>query len=149
MSRAMKIINEIPSNKAGIKLFADALVMGVMNGENDPLELRAKIDAIEKIIKEVKADQAFLDAVLDQADLHPEKTFELNNVKFTKAESAKYDYSNDAIWKDLKDQEEEIAAERKDEEAMLKALHEMTIINGEQREPPIKRSTSYVRVTFG
>ena len=69
MSRAISIINNIPANKAGIKLFADAIVDGVMNGEADPLDVRAKIDAIEKIIKAIKDDVAFKDAVLDQADL--------------------------------------------------------------------------------
>jgi hypothetical protein len=64
MNRSLRIISEIPANKAGIKLFADAVVDGVMSGEADPLDVRAKIDAIEKIIKAIKDDVAFKDAVL-------------------------------------------------------------------------------------
>jgi hypothetical protein len=149
MNRAIKIISEIPANKAGIKLFADAVVSGIMDGETDPLDVRAKIDAIEKIIKAIKDDVAFKDAVLDQADLYPDKTFELNNIKFTKAESAKYDYSDDEIWNDLKEKETEAAEARKSEEELLKTLKEPTEVNGVLRHPPFKKSTSYVRVTFG
>lgn len=148
MSRAISIISDIPSNKEGIKIFADAIVSGVMSGEAEPLDVRAKIDAIEKIIKAVKDDIAFKDAVLDQADLYPEKSFEFNHVKFTKAESSKFDYSDDEIWADAKGRETEAAEERKAEEATLKTLKGPTEINGVMRHPPFKKSTTYVRVTF-
>jgi len=147
-NRAIRIIEEIPSNKAGIKLFADALVEGLMTGEVDPLEVRAKVDAIEKIIKAVKADQRFADVVLDRADMEPEKTFEFQGVTFTKAESARYDYSDDEIWSSLKEQEAEIAEARKAEEKVLQALPRPSEINGVLRHPPVKKSTTYVRVTF-
>jgi len=148
MSRAISIIADIPSNKEGIKMFAEAIVAGVMNGEADPLDVRAKIDAIEKIIKAVKDNQNFKDAVLDHADLYPDKTFAHNLVKFTKAESARYDYSEDEIWSDCKARETEAANERKDEEKVLQALKKPTEVEGVLRHPPVKRSSSYVRVTF-
>lgn len=148
MNRAIKIVSEIPSNKAGITLFANALVEGLMTGEVDPLEVRAKVDAIEKIIKAVKADQRFVDVVLDRADMEPEKTFEFNGITFTKAESAKYDYSGDEIWASLKEQEAELAELRKSEETTLRTLKAPTEINGVLRHPPVKKSTTYVRVTF-
>jgi NAD/NADP transhydrogenase beta subunit len=64
MNRSLSIISEIPANKAGIELFANALVDGLMSGDVDPLEIRAKIDAIEKIIKAVKDNEQFRDVVL-------------------------------------------------------------------------------------
>lgn len=148
MSRAIKIINEIPSNKAGIKLFADAVIMGVMNGEADPLEVRARIDAIERIIKSIKEDQSFQDAVLDHADQWGEKSFEYNGLKFTKAESAKYDYSDDEIWEEIRNEELSVSQRRKSEETLLKSLQEPTEVNGVLRHPPVKRSSNYVRITF-
>lgn len=148
MNRSLKIINEIPANKAGIQLFADAIVSGLMEGEVSPLEVRARIDAIEKIIKAVKENQQFRDVVLDEADLHPEKSFEVNGIKFTKAESTRYDYSEDEIWNSLKKTESEYAADRKDREGVLKALKEPTVIDGIECHPPIKRSSTTVRVTF-
>jgi len=148
MSRAISIISDIPSNKEGIKIFAEAIVVGVLSGEADPLDVRAKIDAIEKIIKAVKDDQSFKDAVLDHADLYPEKSFAHNLVKFTKAESARYDYSGDEIWADCKARETEAANERKSEEKILQALSKPSEINGVMRHPPVKKSTTYVRVTF-
>lgn len=148
MNRAMTIISDIPANKAGIKIFADAIVTAVMDGDTDPLEVRIKIDAIEKIIKSVKDDIAFRDAVMDRSDMEPDKTFEFNGVKITKAESARYDYSDDPYWNELKDQEGEIAAYRKEREEILKSLKAPTEINGVLCNPPAKQSTSYVRVTF-
>jgi len=148
MNRSLSIISEIPANKAGIELFANALVDGLMSGDVDPLEIRAKIDAIEKIIKAVKDNEQFRDVVLDAADLYNDKSFEVNGIKFTKAESARYDYSNDKHWCDLKHDEQLFAKERKEWETVLKALKEPTEVNGVLRQPPVKKATTTVRVTF-
>lgn len=148
MSKAISIINEIPANKAGIKLFADALVDASINGEVDPLDIRKRLDAIEKVIKAVKDHPDFKDAILDAAALWPDKTFEHEGVKFTKAESAKYDYSADPVWSRLNIEVQRFTASRKDEEKILAALKEPTEINGEERLPPVKTSSSYVRITF-
>ena len=148
MNRSLSIISEIPANKAGIELFANALVDGLMSGDVDPLEIRAKIDAIEKIIKAVKDNEQFRDVVLDAADLYNDKSFEVNGIKFTKAESARYDYSVDETWRELKFDESKAANARKEREAVLKALREPTEINGVVSVPPVKNSTTTVRVTF-
>ena len=148
MNRSLSIISEIPANKAGIELFANALVDGLMSGDVDPLEIRAKIDAIEKIIKAVKDNEQFRDVVLDAADLHPDKTFEVNGIKFTKAESARFDYSNDPVWQKLKAAETECSIARKGWEGTLKSLKEPTEIEGEMAQPPVKKATTTVRVTF-
>lgn len=148
MNRSLSIISEIPSNKAGIQLFADAIVNGLMSGEVDPLDVRAKIDAIEKIIKAVKDDEQFRDVVLDHADTYGEKTFEHNGVKFTKAESARYDFSADETWRELKEKESNAAFARKERESILRALKEPTEVNGVMSTPPVKSSTTTVRVTF-
>jgi len=148
MNRSLSIISEIPANKAGIQLFADAVVSGIMDGEVSPLEVRSRIDAIEKIIKAIKDNEQFRDVVLDEADLHPDKTFEVNGIKFTKAEAARYDYSSDKEWNTLKTIEAEAAKARKDREGVLKALKEPTEINGVMCDPPAKKSTTTVRVTF-
>jgi hypothetical protein len=148
MSRAVKIINEIPANKAGITMFAEAIVEGVMSGEADPLDIRKRIDAIEKIIKEIKDNPKFKDAVMDQADLWPEKTFEHDGVKFTKADFSRYDYTSDPVWSSIKKQESHYAGLRKGREKILLALTEPTEIDGVMSFPPNKTSGSYVKVTF-
>jgi hypothetical protein len=148
MSRAISIISDIPSNKAGIKLFADAIISAVFNGDTDPLEVRAKMDAIEKIVKTVKDDERFRDVLQDRAEMEPDKTFEFNGVKFTKAEATRFDYSGDEVWGDLKEKEKEAAEDRKEAEELLKSLRKPTEIDGVLRIPPVKNSTSHVRVTF-
>lgn len=148
MNRSLSILSEIPANKAGIQLFADAIVSGLMEGEVSPLEVRARIDAIEKIIKAVKDNQQFRDVVLDEADMHPEKSFEVNGIKFTKAESSRYDYSADPVWNQHKADESKAATLRKGREGVLKALKEPTVINDVECNPPVKTSSTTVRVTF-
>jgi len=146
MSRAINILQEFPSNKEGIKAVAEAIVTGVMSGEADPLDVRAKLDAIEKIIGAVKEDVAFKDATLDQAEMYPDKTFTHNGTEFTKAESARYDYSDDEEWRELKNDEQVYSKARKEREAVLKTLKAPTEINGIMCHPPFKKATSYVRV---
>ena len=148
MNRSLKIIQEIPANKAGIKLFADAIVDGLMSGDVSPLEVRARIDAIEKIIKSVKANEQFRDVVLDEADLHPDKTFVVNGINFTKANSVKYDYTNDPTWIGLKHDETVAADKRKEHEAIVKALPVSAEINGVMCHPPVKSTSTGIRVTF-
>ena len=148
MNRSVKILQEIPANKVGIQLFAEAVVQNVMDGEIDPLDVRLRVDAIEKIIKAIKDNPDFKTAVLDQADMWPQKSFEKDGVKFTKAESTRYDYSADHKWLNLKANEEECVKLRKEREKVLFGLSESTEINGVTCDPPFKKSSTYVRITF-
>lgn len=146
--RAIKVIEEIPSNKAGIEIFANAIVQGILSGEIEPLEVAVKVDAIDKIIKAVKSNVQYRDVILDNADMYDGKTFEFSGVKITKADSVKYDYSVDAVWRGLKADEDAVAEKRKAREKLLQTLSEVTQVNGVEAVPPVKSSTSHLRFTF-
>jgi hypothetical protein len=146
--KAIKIISDVPGNKEGIKLFSANIVEAVLSGENNPLEVHAKIDAIEKIMKAVKANPDYKDCILEEAENYGEKTFETGGVKFTVANSTKYDYSKDEVWQALKEIEDKAAADRKAREAILKALKEPTAIDDIIAYPPVKSTSTGVRVTL-
>ncbi len=148
MNRPVRILNELPANKVGIQLFAEAVVENVMSGDTDPLDVRLRLDAVERIIKAIKDNGDFKTAVLDQADMWPEKSFEKDGVAFTKAELARYDYSEDQEWNDLKKNEGECVRLRKEREKVLFALSGPTEINGVTCNPPFKKSSTYVKITF-
>ena len=146
--KALAILNQVPASKEGIELFVKAIVHNMMEGEIEPLSIRMRVDAVERIMKGIKADDSFQDAVLDHADNFTEKSFDFDGVKFTKTESAQYDYSEDQEWNELKAIEEHAIMQRKAREVVLKSLKEATEINGVTCYPPSKRSKSIVKVTF-
>jgi hypothetical protein len=148
MNKAIKVINEIPATKAGVKLFAASIVEGVLSGNVNPLSVRAKIDAIEKVIKTVKDDAQFRDVVLGEADNYGEKTFEFDGFKFTIADAARYDYSRDEVWQTLKEAENNAANDRKEREKILQAIKEPTLIDDVISYPAVKISSTTVRVTL-
>ncbi len=148
MSKVIAIINEIPANKKGIEIFAKALIEPVINGEVDPLNIRKRIDAIEKIIKTVKNNKEFKQNVQAAAEQWTEKTFEHEGVVFTKTLSTTYDYSEDPVYQSIQKKISELNGQKKDREKLLSGLSEATEVNGVVCYPPAKLSSDVVRVNF-
>lgn len=146
--KAVTILNQIPATKEGIEIFVSAIIANMMEGETEPLSIRMRVDALERIMKGIKADDTFKTAVLDHADNYPEKSFDFEGVKVTKSESVQYDYSENHHWNMLKQIEQQAADDRKAHEGVLKALKDATEINGELSYPPAKRSQTIVKITF-
>lgn len=147
----MKPINvfyEVPANKAGVAMFAESIVNTLLEGDVDPLDVRVRIDAIEQIIKTIKADPAFRDVVMDAADMHGAKSFDHLGVKFTLANVSKYDYSDDQVWCEINEEIKRLTAIRKKRETILKALTETTEIDGVESNPPLCHTTQTVKVTL-
>lgn len=148
MSEVIKLIHEMPSKKGEIKRFSDTIIASVMDGDSDPLDMAMRINAIEKIIKEVKANPDYQAAILDHADMWQEKTFAHAGAEFTKTESSKYDYSLDAGWSAINTEKDQVSAKMKARETILKSIKDATEIDGVTCYPPSKKSTSIVRITF-
>ncbi len=138
----------MPSRKGEIKQFSEAIIASVMDGDSDPLDMAMKLNAIEKIIKEVKENVDFRAAVLDHADMWTEKTFGHKGAEFTKTQSAKYDYTHDPVWNKINTEKTEVSTRMKARETTLKSLREPADIDGVQCFPPSKESTSIVKITF-
>jgi len=76
------------------------------SGRYDPLEIAATLKAMEDIVKGIR--QGIQDMVINEAEKHPEKTFEHNGIGFTKTNRVSYDYSECSRWAELKEQIKEI-----------------------------------------
>lgn len=147
--KEIKILQTLPINKEEIDLFAKNVVDTLMDeGFYEPLEIAIRVEAIEKIMKAIKSDDRFKTACLDNADLFPEKTFSFHGIDVTKASSARYDYSGDPVWDDLKAQENAIADKRKEQENILKALKEKSVIDDIERLPAVRIATDHLRFRF-
>ena len=146
--KALQIINSVPASRSEINQFVDSILSIVMEGEVDPLSVHRRINALERIIKGIKDNADYKFAINDQADKYSEKTFDFEGAEFTKASSARYDYSDNEYWHKLKEVELKAIDDRKDHEKILSALKEPTEINGELSYPPSKKSTSYVKITL-
>lgn len=77
------------------------MVESVEEGDVNPLHVYAELSILAKEITSAK-EQIF-QLVSDEADKHPEKTFELNGYEFTKkAGGGRYDYKCSGIWENKK-----------------------------------------------
>ncbi len=149
MTSNVQKLFELPANKDGIKAFAKAVVTELMDsGDWNPLEIAVRVNAIEKIMKAVKADTTFMDACFDEAELQPSKQFVYEGVTVTKTSSASLDYSGDKTWLKLKEVETKAADERKRREAVLKTLKDRTNVDGKICYPPVKTSKDVLAFKF-
>ena len=149
MEQVVKKLYELPANKTGIASFAKQVINEMMDsGEWYPLEVAVRVNAIEKIMKAIKADVTFQDACLDEADLQPSKQFVYEGVTVTKTSSATLDYSADKTWLKLKAAETKAADERKRREAVLKTLKDRTVVDGKVCYPPAKTSKDILAFKF-
>lgn len=149
MASNVKKLFELPASKAGITAFAKAVTTELMDsGDWNPLEIAVRVNAIEKIMKAIKADATFMDACFDEADLQPSKQFVYEGVTVTKTSSATLNYTADKTWLKLKAGETKAADERKRREAVLKTLKGKTNVEGKICYPPTKLSKDVLSFKF-
>lgn len=143
--------------KRDISSVTDRIVNMVTDGEISPLEMHARLAFAEKVIKEVKTNPEYRDAILAEAEKYG-KTFSEKGCTFQIKESGiKYDYSNcdyppyKQILKDI----ETLDKSKKETEYFLKKIPHTgtTIIDEETGEvlkiyPPSKSSNTTVQVTI-
>lgn len=151
---AMSLINLNPTNKEEAKALTARLTEAVQTGEVNPLELYVKLkamqDAIEGTMKNIR------DNVMREADKYGERTFQAYTAEVQKTETGvRYDYEacNDEQWQSYRDAEQKFAEARKEREKFLQGLKEPTNIVTADGEvitimPPVKSSTSFIKVTF-
>jgi len=150
-----ELLTMMASTSTQIDVFSDGVIQSVQAGEINALavliQLRAMERASARILKEIAPN------LLNEADKYPEKEFEYQGNKITKAEhGTKYDYSScgDGEWF-IHDQAVLSATNsRKAREEFLKALKApITVLDPLTGEvstitPPTKKSTSGLNVTI-
>lgn len=154
-STAMGVIRQLSVSKSGIDTFCRQLIDQVQNGEVNPLELKALLKTMEKIIERVDGETK--DNQLREAMKYSEKKFNAYGCEIEKTEVAtKYDYvsSGDPVYNQRLRIAEEAKIQLDERAGFLKALKEpLTIVDDESGEvatvlPPVKRSTSGLKFTI-
>lgn len=144
-----------PSTQTSIDLFSDGVIQSVQAGEVNPLavlvQIRAMEKAFERVLKEIK------DNIMTEAGKYPEKEFEYNGNKITKAEhGTTYDYKNcgDPVYEQRLKIVEEASKQLKERAEFLKAVKEpFSLLDEGTGEvvtitPPTKKSTSGLNVSI-
>lgn len=152
---AIGVTRMLPTTQTQIDVFSDGVIQSVKEGEANPLEVLVMCKAFEKanerILKEIR------DNFIIEANKYPEKSFEFNGAKLTKAEvGTKYDYThcNDSVYNDRKKIVDEATKQLKEREEFLKSLKEpITVVDEGSGEvitirPPLKTSTSSLTVSI-
>lgn len=150
-----ELLTMMASTQTQIDVFSDGVIESVQRGEINPLtvliQLKAMEKAAERILKEIKPN------LLKEADLYPEKEFEFQGNKITKAEhGTKYDYSkcNDTDWELYDSQIKSLTTYKKEREDFLKTLKgPIDVLDKNTGEvvtlrPPTKTSTSGLNVSI-
>jgi len=145
----MNLIKSINITRDGVFDFADSVTALVQGGEMNPLELSAKLKALEEATKIIR--KSIQESLLQEADKYPEKTFQAFGMTFTKAEhGTKYDFTvcGSHEWESLTQEIDILTAKRKKVEEFLKSLTAPIVTVDEETgeavriRPPAKTSTS-------
>lgn len=144
----------MPNKKEEIKTFSELLINQVKNGEIDPLKIQVQLKAISNVIDKVSESEDYKKAIRNEAEKHG-KSFSLYGANISLIEAGtKYDYSNcnHLEYFDICQEIERLEGKKKVIETLLKAIKETTgmVIYGEVRDvnPPVKSSTSSIKITF-
>jgi len=136
-------LKRLPETKAERKAFVDGAVNEILSGIHNPLAIEILLKNLEETIKEIRSNEMVKDLINSEIRKFPENVFEYGNVKFTKKNQVRYDYTNDSTWCLLNNK-------LKAREALLKNV--TTPIadaeTGEMIEPAVKKSTESYSITF-
>lgn len=133
-SSPSQLLTLMASTSTQIDFFSDGVIESVKGGELNPLtvliQLRAMEKASDRILKEIKTE------LLNEADKHPEKSFEFAGNEITKAEhGTKYDFTNCNYpkWNELTAEINELKKELLETESFLKAIRNpLEILQGDE-----------------
>ena len=145
----MNLIKSINITRDGVFELADSITDLVKSGEMNPLELSAKLKALEEATKIIR--KQIHESLMSEAEKYPEKTFQAFGMTFTKAEhGTKYDFTvcGSHDWESLTQEIDILTAKRKKVEEFLKALSAPIVTVDEETgeavrvRPPSKTSTA-------
>lgn len=145
------------TSKEDRKIFAQSVMQAINDGDADPLKIHLQLKCTEDLIKAIKDQDGYSDALETEAVKHG-KRFELFNAKFeVKGGVPSYDWSvcNDPILIELTAISESAKSELKERENFLKNIPASgaTIVIEETGEaitvyPPAKAQKDIIAVTL-
>jgi hypothetical protein len=155
------VVQSVGLTRQSIKDFATSIIEEVEQGRINPLDLKLYIKALETAITFIqKGDQVTegIDSYArEEAEKHGQKCFDFKGVKVELAETGtKYQFDNcgDTVWEFLNKEMEALKKRITERETFLKSIKgEETIADRYTGEmitvhPPVKTSTSSIKVTF-
>jgi hypothetical protein len=151
-TKATGVLEQFSTSQAGIDVFSDQIIQAVHDGELNPIELRVRIAAMEKILERIKKET--LGNQITAAEKYPEKRFDYAGATVQLGEfGTKYDYTvcNDESWNNLDKIEKSIKQQKSDREKFLKSLQRPTTIVDDDGvvqtiNPPLKSSVTGLSV---
>jgi hypothetical protein len=157
LSTPIGVLSFMPETKAQVQTFAEMIRLEVINGNINPLEVMARVKAVEATIKAVLDMPEIKDEARAEAEKYGEKSFDFKNFRVEQAEvGVSYDYSGCGcpIYNRLEAEFKTAKKLLSDRETELKALkNPQTVVDDITGEvatinPPLKRSTSGLKFTL-
>jgi hypothetical protein len=140
-------------NKTQISKLAQQSVENVLEDNSFIFQVAEAIAAMEEFAKQVRKDERFVEMLRDEIIKHNGKAATPSGAKLEICEAGvSYDYSQDASWRSLDQEIQELTEKRKALEEKLRRIApgKMWVDNetGEVLEGPLKVSKSTYRITL-
>lgn len=154
MKNPLSLITKFPSTKREREFFIHQVVEEIMNGNHYPLQIEVKLKNLEEIIKGIRTSNTVRNAVLNEASLFSEKTFDKYGARITKSSRREwiYDNCNDSILEDFRIQLNRLQVAIKDRESFLQTLKPGMIAvdeaTGEQLLPPVVNEKTILQISI-
>lgn len=155
--KEVKLFETYPENKFQQQMLANEIILPVIEGDVDPIDVYVKAKAIQDALKIVTDDDRIKDLVICEVEKYGNNTTYNSASLQVKEMGVKYDYSvcNDSIYNDLVDNIEKLKETLKQREKFLKSISSdgTSIVDEETGEvnkiyPPIKMAAQGISVTF-
>lgn len=155
--KEVKLFETYPENKFQQQMLANEIILPVIEGDVNPIDVYVKAKAIQDALKIVTDDDRVKDLVICEVEKYGNNTTYNSASLQVKEMGVKYDYSvcNDSIYNDLVDNIEKLKETLKQREKFLKSISSdgTLIVNEETGEvnkiyPPIKMAAQGISVTF-
>lgn len=152
MEALQLIRDDIPVSK-----YSAQAIAAIVEGEVNPLTAYLNMSKFAKVADAVLKNKEVKDLALNELEKYGSEQRTFGDCKAEIIEAGvKYDYSecNDPVYAEIIAQEAEILEKKKAREAYLKAIrdHETTVNESDGTintlYPPIKRSTTTIKLTF-
>lgn len=131
-------MGEIMPTKFGLDLMAESIAEQVINGEQDPLNVAIRMNAMEQLVKLVR--EKIGSTVIEELTKYPKNTAEMMGATVSIMESVKYDFSHLPGWSELDQQ----IAELKEKQKAIED-HEKKFFKGNL---PVKSATTTFKINL-
>lgn len=155
--KEVKLFETYPENKFQQQMLANEIILPVIEGDVNPIDVYVKAKAIQDALKIVTDDDRVKDLVICEVEKYGNNTTYNSASLQVKEMGVKYDYSvcNDSIYNDLVDNIEKLKETLKQREKFLKSISSdgTLMVDEETGEvnkiyPPIKMAAQGISVTF-